>query len=201
MSTRPKIKLEYGIHRQQQVVFVRFAFNQDIINRLKETTPARWSATKGCWYILSEKLKLNSFFESFKGIAYINYSELKKHQEKACKKELSPKKNLTPKIIVELPPGYLEKLEQLRRSPNTIKIYTSYFKDFTRHFNKRDLVQIDHDEINSYITGLIREYRISSSQQNQRINAIKFFYEQVLGKKNNIMIFSDLQKKENYPIY
>lgn len=45
------------------------------------------------------------------------------------------------------------------------------------------MTEITTDQINSYILKLIKNDRISDSQQNQRINAIKFYYEKVLGRK------------------
>ena len=53
-------------------------------------------------------------------------------------------------------------------------------EDFFRAFHDRKLEEISHGEINDYILELIKENRISRSQQNQRINAIKFYYEKVI---------------------
>lgn len=85
--------------------------------------------------------------------------------------------------------AYLELLERKRYSPNTIKAYTSYFRQFLMHFKDRNPEFITRKEINAYILELIRTRGISISQQNQRINAIKFYYEKVLG-----------HKREYYPI-
>ena len=45
------------------------------------------------------------------------------------------------------------------------------------------MTNISVEEINNYLLELIRKGNISSSQQNQRINAIKFYYEKVLGRE------------------
>ena len=45
-----------------------------------------------------------------------------------------------------------------------------------------DLREITTEQINSYILELTDTVDISPSQQNQRINAIKFYYEKVLGR-------------------
>ena len=81
-----------------------------------------------------------------------------------------------------LPYGFLELLQQKRYSESTIKTYTSYFRQFQDYFSDYDLKQISIDQINSYILELINDRNISPSQQNQRINAIKFYYEKVLGR-------------------
>ncbi len=78
---------------------------------------------------------------------------------------------------------YKELLIQKRYSQNTQDIYCSYFKDFCVYFKGKDLSTITTEQINSYILNLIKSKNISISQQNQRINAIKFYYEKVLGRK------------------
>ncbi|MEN8117842.1 MAG: site-specific tyrosine recombinase/integron integrase [Bacteroidota bacterium] len=182
MNNRPQIKLTQGNHRQQPIVEIRFNYDFAIKEKLKKSTTARWSATLKCWYIFKEDFELGSFIKSLEDLAYIDYSGLNKKATEATQTEKPEKKNHS-KIPVELPVGYLEILEQKRRSHNTIEIYTNYFKDFIRYFKDRDLSQITHNEINSYILSLIKEKGISPSQQNQRINAIKFYYEQVLGRE------------------
>ena len=56
-------------------------------------------------------------------------------------------------------------------------------KSFVKEFGERDLESISTQQINEYIFKLIRTKDISTSQQNQRISAIKFYYEQVRGRK------------------
>lgn len=96
----------------------------------------------------------------------------------------------------ELPVDYLEKLKRVRYSDSTIKIYSKYFKDFALYFNNTDLEKITTDQINSYILDLIKSKSISQSQQNQRINAIKFYYEKVLNRETEYYKI-DRPKREN----
>ena len=100
---------------------------------------------------------------------------------------------------MELPPGYLDKLIQKRYSPNTIKTYVSYMSSFMKAFKNRDLQSVTTSEINAYILGLIRGKGISSSQQNQRISSIKFYYEQVLGRKKAYYRLNRPKKEKGLP--
>ena len=83
-------------------------------------------------------------------------------------------------IIV--PQSYMNKLLQLNYSENTVRTYIAYFKDFLFAFNFEIDSLID-DHINQYIVNLIRNNNISACEQNQRINAIKFYFEKVLNEK------------------
>jgi len=66
-------------------------------------------------------------------------------------------------------------------------------------FSGRKLEEINHDEINAYILRLIQENKISRSQQNQRINAIKFYYEKVLNNKKTYFDIDRPRKDRKLP--
>lgn len=98
-----------------------------------------------------------------------------------------------------LPEGYLELLLRKRYSQSTINTYTNYFLQFMGYFNNQELKTITHQQINVYILKLIEFKKISSSQQNQRINAIKFYYEKVLGRKREYFHISRPRKESSLP--
>ena len=111
----------------------------------------------------------------------------------------STAKNQKPKTDPVLPEGYLEKLERMRYSQNTIKTYSHYMKEFMIHYHDKELHTITPGEINRYLLYLIRRSKISSSQQNQRINAIKFYYEKVLGRKKHYYQLNRPKKEKRLP--
>lgn len=199
MKNQPKITLGTAIHRQQTVVKVEFAYNRELINELKARTNARWSATMSCWYIPQNNFKLGEFFAAMKPVAWIDYSAVKNNSEPSDNAKQSYPKRLNRNKNIILPKGYLEKLEQERYSENTNKIYTHYFKDFVAEFSNRELSKITKDEINAYILRLIQEKDISPSQQNQRINSIKFYYEQVLGRGKEYYDIGRPRKERKLP--
>lgn len=178
MEKQPQIVLKKSTHKGNPVIQVLFAYHQQVINKLKNDFNARWSQSMRCWYIHENDFNLQNFFAAFKKAAYINYSALRENN----KEPVSTKQTVTQTTnkTVQLPKGYLEKLQQKRYSENTIKIYTCYMQDYTIAFSNRNLKTISKGEINTYILDLIRKKHISPSQQNQRINAIKFYYEKVL---------------------
>lgn len=137
----------------------------------------------GLWYVPGDKFRLSAVFDKLHPFGFIDYSALKskKEEDKLPVKTDKLKKNTAGRPV--LPYGYLDKLERKRYSEQTIRTYTSYFRDFQQHFSSSDLENITFEEINQYILGLIRDKGISHSQQNQRINAIKFYYEKVLGRE------------------
>lgn len=100
---------------------------------------------------------------------------------------------------IPLPPAYMELLQSLRYSPNTIKAYKSYFTDFVNYFRNEDINALSYKQINSYLLLLIEHRNISVSQQNQRINAIKFYYEKVLRRKRQYYQINRPRKESKLP--
>ena len=94
---------------------------------------------------------------------------------------------------------YKDLLIQKRYSKNTQYIYCNYFKDFYAYFKKEDLPNITTAQINSYILELIKLKNISISQQNQRINAIKFYYEKILGRDKQYYELHRPKKEHKLP--
>ncbi len=197
LNPRPQIKLEYGTHREQDMILIRFEYNQAIMNRLKEMFSAFWSRSHACWLIAKEDFELGRFFEGMKELAYIDYSALRITPKPVYKED--KKRDRSHRSLIELPNGYLELLKQKRYSESTIRSYTAYFKDFIHHFHDTGLEQITPEQINLYILDLVENDRISTSQQNQRINAIKFYYEKVKGGERRIFSIERPRKSNSLP--
>ena len=82
----------------------------------------------------------------------------------------------------------LEELAKVHRklvlkgySEHTLRNYKHELATFFKYFENFDLKKLDKEKIESYIFYLIEKYKIGESKQNTAINAIKFYYEQVLG--------------------
>ena len=177
MPHNQKIKLNSQNHKGQPVVLIDFDYDMEIIKLIKKFAGASWSCSLNSWYIPDKKFNLNSFIEAFKQFAFIDYSNLDDDEQISEVMNNGIKQN---KKNITLPKGYLELLKQKRYSDNTIRTYSKYFGDFIKHFSDHKLERISSDDINRYILELIESKGISTSQQNQRINAIKFYYEKVL---------------------
>ncbi len=133
----------------------------------------------------------------FKDHALVDYSALnivtKSIVPERVKRDYSHRKN------IQLPKGYLELLEQKRYSASTVKTYVHYFEEFMDYFQNLELPEITTEEINRYILELISKRNISISQQNQRINAIKFYFEKVLRRDKEYYKIDRPHKERKLP--
>lgn len=185
-TPKPRIKLASALREGREYVEVKFGDNDAIRLALSKEKDVLFA--DGNAYLPRKGFDLSGFFERYVGTAFIDYSALR---------GMFPKEsgNRSPAI----PPGYAETLRQLRYSPHTIRAYTSYFGEFQRHFAGRDLRYIRPAEINAYIVHLIDTRDISSCQQNLRINAIKFYYEKVLGKARQCYEIKRAKREKTLP--
>ena len=196
MTEHISITLIPSVHKRRKVILLRFDYNVKLAETIKVIPGSHWSNSMKSWYFFQNEFSLNTVFNKLKPFAYIDYSSLKTLPDEAQTSK-SVKTPIKEKVKIPLP--YLDKLEQKRYSKNTQKIYTHYFADFIRFFKDYDLKEITLEEINNYILLLIRKYQISQSQQNQRINAIKFYYEKVLGRQKELYDIERPKKSNRLP--
>ena len=183
MRPKPDITLHPGQHHGKAVVWYVFAYMRELVKVVEKLPGIQWSSSEKAWYQPAEQFALNEVLLALKPVANIDYSAFEVSSLTHNNQQTSRSIKYAHRCEIALPAGYLEKLEQKRYSVNTIRPYVAYMKDFVAAFFDRDLATITYEEINEYILALIRERKISSSEQNQRINAIKFYYEKILGRE------------------
>lgn len=166
---RGNIVLHKDSYDGQDCIRIDYADSQVLASMLSQDSGVA-AVVNGAGYILADVFNLSDFYDRYSPHAYIDYSRV-------YVKHPKPKREYT------LPKGYLELLEQKRYSPSTVKTYRAYFSDFMEYHKGRNINRLKVADINSYILYLVNEKKISVSQQNMRINAIKFYYEQVRGGK------------------
>lgn len=84
-------------------------------------------------------------------------------------------------------------------SHNTWKSYRGALTYFFKYFEHRKLLDVTKSEIESYVAKWIVNYKISETKQNTIINAIKFYYEQVLDQPRAIYDIQRPKKAQTLP--
>ena len=98
------------------------------------------------------------------------------------------------------PEEYRRKLIELRYSMNTLRIYCSMFEEFINYYHKSDIQQIDERMIIKFLQYLVMERKVSPSYQNQSINAIKFYYERLLGLPRKVYLVERPRRDRKLPL-
>lgn len=92
-----------------------------------------------------------------------------------------------------------KKLTLRGMSQNTIKTYRSALRLFFKYFEQQDLRTVTKEQIEGYLFELISKYKIGESTQNGIINAIKCYYEQVLGLPREYYNIARPRKSQDLP--
>ena len=158
-------------------IILRFPFAKEHIAKIKTIPYYFWHKEEKYWsfsYTQNILSEIENYFRKFNyqiEIKNINTKGEDKKEKKAYGNER------------KLPVEYLEKLKLIRYSENTIRTYTVAFTDFINYYSKKDLLEISEEDIKKYLLYLVEKRKVSASYQNQVINAIKFYYEKVCGRK------------------
>jgi len=91
-----------------------------------------------------------------------------------------PKKKLSNSSMEELA-KFEQKIILKGYSQHTLRSYRTELINYLSYFETRDLSAITKQEIEAYLYMLVTKHHISETKQNQVVNAIKFYYEKVLG--------------------
>jgi site-specific recombinase XerD len=88
-----------------------------------------------------------------------------------------------------------ERLRIKRYSYNTVKTYTHFFAQFLAYYSDQHPKDITKPAIETFLLRFSEERKWSESTQNQAVNAIKFYYEKVLGQARTFYEFRPKRSK------
>ena len=160
-----------------------FPFDRQLIEKVKALPGRAWSESDKYWHLPYRYDYLACLKETFAGLAEIL-------QDKPANKDIAKH---------DLPPEYLEQLKLKRYSRSTIKAYLNHFTMFLAFCGHDNTRSISQDDIKKYLLHLINDRQVSGTYQNQAINAIKFYYEKVLGQPRVVYQLPRARKEKRLP--
>jgi len=176
-------QISIGEHRNKNVIFVHFSYNPSLLKDFREKFPfAKWSATKKCWYLpdiaaIRKEVGLTPKTEPSKTtvakISHINQNALQRMHEELLLK------------------GYSE---------NTIKTYCGEFVQLLYLLKDVNVDTLTPERLRSYILYCVTKLKLSENVIHSRINALKFYFEQVLHREK--FFFEEIprpKKKSSLP--
>jgi integrase/recombinase XerD len=171
-----------------------FGFNKTLTQAIKKMPFWSWDNKNKWWTIpFSDKLFADIQAVIKQENLILRYEEAENSTKIARKSEFdSP--NYRP-----CPENMLLKLQELRYSPQTIKAYKSLFEELINHYPTTEIDKIDEQKIVAFCQYLVIDRKVSASYQNQAINAIKFYYERVLGGQRKFYFLERPNKEKVLP--
>ena len=173
-----------------------------VIQALIEKLPEhKWSNKYNMTYILNTKENIEKVFETFRGVAWLNCNSFYCNKPILNNKQLSVDYYRQRKLdnsYRPCPEEFFLKLELKKYSLNTAKTYISCFEAFLQFYRHIKLVDINENNIRTYLQHLSMMGK-SSSYIHQSINSIKFYYEVVLGMPNRFYAIERPFKEKSLP--
>ena len=176
-----------------------FGFNQKLLQTVKKIPYHTWDGKNKWWSI--------PYSDIFKDIIYTQINELGLSviykEEVDENSSLTIHKRITPFDISNYkvcPDDFIMKLKELRYSLNTEKTYKFALEDYLNYHHTIDIEKLNEGHIQSFLRHLVMERNVSTSYQNQAINAIKFYYERVLGGQRKTYFIDRPKKEKTLPV-
>jgi len=152
-----------GEHNNRNVIFVYFPYNSLLKNELREKFPtAKWSASEKCWYLPDSNAIRNEI-------------------------GMMPKTEMGKTVIGQIHPVNLLALKKMHEllllkaySPNTIRTYCTEFSQLLYLLKDISVDTLSPERLRSYLLYCVTELKLSENLIHSRMNAIKFYFEQVL---------------------
>jgi site-specific recombinase XerD len=199
-------------HREQECIGIYFKHNSKINEALRQKAGARWSRTNKCWYIPLSKENYNKLIFALMGLAAIEQSALQEYLTnkkgkgeisnttlKLAVEKIADKKtiqvNLKRNVIKQekYEPIYpvnehvLPKLEQYLKlkgySSSTIRTYLNEVGTFLRTIKQHKADNFTTQRLKDYLQYCLEKLKLTEHTLHSRMNALKFYYEQVLKKE------------------
>jgi integrase/recombinase XerD len=159
------VKYELAHHKGKEVIFIRFKNNPALVERVKKLVGVQWSQSKKSWYVLDSALYRKKFGLPPKGLTR--------------KEALS---NIDPVNQPSLQ-SYIDTLQLKAYSPNTINTYRNEFAQLLYTLKDTKVDDLDAEKLRGYFLYCVNTLKLSENTLHSRINAIKFYFEQVLKRE------------------
>lgn len=144
-------------------IAITFEKNAELIARIKTVDGSRWSQSLKVWHIpdteenrIRFKISIAEGKSALSQIQEVNQSVLKR---------------------------FVEQIQLKGYSPNTLKTYRNEFGIYLCYIKQIDAQNFTLEDIRNYILYCINTLKLSEANLHSRINAIKFYYEQVLKRE------------------
>ncbi|MCS6974662.1 MAG: site-specific integrase [Cyclobacteriaceae bacterium] len=175
-----KFSISLGVHRNKNVIWIRFEKNNEWLAMLRKEIYVLWSASQKCWYAYD-----TAYNRQLLGL-----------DPKITGKSVIKKIHDVNKPALQ---AFINTLKLKAYSENTIRIYVQEFSQLLYILKSYPVQNLTAEKLRSYFLYCINELKIKENHLNSRINAIKFYFEQVLGKEKLLLNIPRPKKPSKLP--
>ena len=185
-------------HRGQESIALYYKNNSGLNQQIRMLPGVKWSQSNKCWYVPLSEESYEHIVNAVKGKAVVDNTALKTYLEKkkkvAATLPLREKKTVVKPLSSsgawKLSPENLEALEkfveQLKLkaySNSTITTYRNEFLQLLQLLKNKSVTGLTPDDLKRYLVYAMEKEGIKENTAHSRLNALKFYFEQVLHRE------------------
>lgn len=208
-------------HRGYERIGVYFAINLELNNLIGKIKDARWSKTKKCWHLPLNREAYNTLHSVLRGRARLKADLLRDYlyekKERASKAAVNPLPELPAQrkavmsMMATRQPGRIHEInqhilplmrEQLKLkaySESTIRTYLNEMAQFLKAVKSVNASNLEPSHLRRYLLYCFEKLNLTENTLHSRINALKFYYEQVLGRDKFFWEIPRPKKRQQLP--
>lgn len=162
---QPVFKYEALLHRNRPVIFIYFDYDSLLNQQIKNLAGAKWSSTKHAWYVPDNQQYRQQF-------------------------GLEAKVKAGKEVLAHIHAGnqpalrlFIETLQLKAYSESTIRTYRNEFAQLLYVLKSVQVNQLDALKLRGYFLYCIETLKLAENTLHSRMNAVKFYFEQVLHRE------------------
>jgi integrase/recombinase XerD len=158
-----KISFEPGIHDGKPIIKILFDYDKELIERVKKID-ARWSSRMRCWYVPDT--------EAFRAKFKLGNTVISEHQFLNI--------GLANKTAFD---RFVQHMQLNGFSPSTVRTYKDQFLQLLTFLQDTSVDTLSVQQLKDYFTRCLIVDKLSESTVHSRLNAVKFYFEQLLRRE------------------
>ncbi|XVJ67153.1 MAG: tyrosine-type recombinase/integrase [Lacibacter sp.] len=158
-------------HRGRSRILVQFAHHKTWNERIRKVPGAQWSSTLKGWHIPDTP-------ENRKKCGLAPATDLAVVQQKVQSSRLQFSANNKEQLLL-----FLEKLALKKYSRSTLQTYRNEFCQLLQKLGDVPVQDLTPDHLKRYMLYCVTQLKLSENTLHSRLNALKFYYEQVLHRE------------------
>ncbi len=159
------VSYRLGTYKGKAVIYIRFPYDKELIEEIKKQPAVRWSQSQKAWYVPDTAAHRDMF-----GLS-----------EPKIKSEIASAG--ISKINQWFISALVSALQLKAYSPNTIRTYRNEFAQLLRYIGDTPVNTLSSEQLRTYFLHCVTDLKLSENTLHSRINAVKFYFEHVLGRE------------------
>lgn len=206
-----KVILKPLYHHGEECIGIYFEKNGQMQSAIQKQAGCKWSRTNSCWYVSCTGENYRRLKSAFENKAELEITELKKFllEKRKNNPVLASANQNKPVLKTEIKNNTAtrtkhsakhnyhtisrENTDALQKfnqhlalkaySQSTIRTYENEFRRFLHTIKDKPASEFSVSRLKDYFQYCYRKLHLSENTLHSRINALKFYYEQVLGRE------------------